>query len=187
MEIDILIQQVMEFVAIGNWEQVHTFAAVCKFWRHSSLPHLSNIRKVPMDGGAEHRLNIGAFLHFLQSEHFRNVQCIFIPCRKTKRLFVNDIKQVCPSVQTIVHRKWLMINGSMEEIQEGEGHIFAADGTGMTCLLQRVQMHGFNLTGTKSATLFWNHCLLHLLSYDNGTGLEHHFKDTNDEWGSFLI
>jgi hypothetical protein len=31
MEIDIVIQQVMEFVVMGNWEQVHTFAAVCKF------------------------------------------------------------------------------------------------------------------------------------------------------------
>jgi hypothetical protein len=81
-EIDIVIQQVMEFVGMENWEQVHTFAAVCKFWRHSSLPHLYNIGKVPMDGGAERRLNVGAFLHFLQSEHFRNVQCIFIPCRK---------------------------------------------------------------------------------------------------------
>jgi hypothetical protein len=30
-EIDIVIQQVMEFVCMGNWEQVHTFAAVCKF------------------------------------------------------------------------------------------------------------------------------------------------------------
>ncbi len=115
-EIDIIIQQVMEFVGMGNWEQVHTFAAVCKFWRHSSLPHLYNIGKVPKDGGAEHRLSVGAFPHFLQSEHFRNVQCIFIPCRITKGLFVNDIKQACPSVQTIVHSKWLMINGSMEEI-----------------------------------------------------------------------
>jgi hypothetical protein len=80
MEIDIIIQQVMEFVRMGNWEQVHTFAAVCKFWRRSSLPHLSNIwKEVPMDGGAERRLNIGAFLRFLQSEHFRNVLCIFIP------------------------------------------------------------------------------------------------------------
>ncbi len=34
---------------------------------------------------------------------------------------MNDIKQACPSVQTIVHNKLLMINGSMEEIQEGEG------------------------------------------------------------------
>ncbi len=46
MEIDIVIQQVMEFVGMGNWEQVHTFAAVCKFWRQSSLPHLYNIGKV---------------------------------------------------------------------------------------------------------------------------------------------
>jgi hypothetical protein len=112
MEIDIVIQQVMEFVRMGNWEHVHTFAPVCKFWRHSSLPHLSNIGKVPMDGGAEHRLNIGAFLHFLQSEHFRNVQCIIILCGKTKGLSVNDIKLAYPSVQTIVHSK---------EIQEGEG------------------------------------------------------------------
>jgi hypothetical protein len=116
MKIEIVIQQVMEFFGMGNWEQVHTFAAVCKFWRHSSLPHLSNIGKVPIDGVAERRLNVGAFLHFLQLGHFRNVQCIFIPCRKTKGLFVNDIKQACPSVQTIVHSKWLMINGSMGEI-----------------------------------------------------------------------
>ncbi len=89
-EIDIVIQQVIEFVGMGNWEQVHTFAAVCKFWRHSSLPHLCNIGKVPMDDGAERRLNVGAFLRFLQSEHFRNVQCIFIPCGKTMGLFMND-------------------------------------------------------------------------------------------------
>ncbi len=121
MEIDIIIQQIMEFVGMGNWEQVHTFTAVCKFWRRSSLPHLSNIGKVPMDCGAERRLNVGAFLHFLQSEHFRNVQRIFIPCRKTKGMLVNDIEQACPSAQTIVHSKRLMINGSMGEIQEGEG------------------------------------------------------------------
>ncbi len=46
MEIDIVIEKVMEFVGMGNWEQVHTFAAACKCWRHSSLPHLSNIGKV---------------------------------------------------------------------------------------------------------------------------------------------
>jgi hypothetical protein len=83
MEIDIVIQQVMEFVGMGNWEQVHTLAALCKFQRHSSLPHLSNIGKVPTDGGVEHRLNIGAFLHFLQSDYLRNVQCIY-PMRENK-------------------------------------------------------------------------------------------------------
>jgi hypothetical protein len=121
MEIDIVIQQVMEFVGMGNWEQVHTFTAVCKLWRYSCLPHLSNIGKVPMDGGAERRLNVGVFLRYLQSEHFRNVQCILIPCRSTKGLLVNDMKQPCPSVQTIVHSKWLFIHGRIEETQEGEG------------------------------------------------------------------
>jgi hypothetical protein len=48
-------------------------------------------------------------------------------------------------------------------------------------------MYGFNLIGTKSANLFWNHCLLQLLSCDNRIRLEHHFLDTNDEWGSLLI
>jgi hypothetical protein len=74
-----------------------------------------------MDGEAESRLNISAFLHYLQSKHFTNVQCIFIPCVKTKGLFVNDIKQACPSVQTIFHSKCLMVYGRMEEMQEGEG------------------------------------------------------------------
>jgi hypothetical protein len=54
----------MEFVGMGNWEQVHTFAAVCKSWRHSSLPDLYNIGKVPMDGGAERRLNVADFCTF---------------------------------------------------------------------------------------------------------------------------
>jgi hypothetical protein len=77
MEIDIVIETVIEFVGMGNWEQVHTFATVCKCWRHSSLPHLSNIGKNPMDGGGKRRLNISAFLRLLQSEHFRNVQAFF--------------------------------------------------------------------------------------------------------------
>jgi hypothetical protein len=74
MEIDIVIQQVIDFFGMGNWEEVHTFTAMCKCCRYSSLPHLSNIGKVTMDGGVEGRLNVGAFLRFLQSEHFRNVQ-----------------------------------------------------------------------------------------------------------------
>ncbi len=128
------------------------------------FPHLSNIRKVPMDGGKECRLNIGAFLHYLQLEKFRNEQCIFIPCRKTKGLLVNDIRQVCPSVQTIVHSKWLMINERAEEIQEGED-----------ChKCYRVYWHDMGFTrgknvlpGTTSTNLFRNRCLLCLLFYNN--------------------
>ena len=84
MEIDIVIEKVMEFVGMGNWEQVHTFAAVCKCWRHSSLPHLSNIGKVPMDGGAEGRLNVGAFLRFFVIEAFQKCAVYFYPMQENK-------------------------------------------------------------------------------------------------------
>jgi hypothetical protein len=77
--------------------------------------------------------------------------------------------------------------GQWRRYRKEKDGILATECIGMTCLLQRVQMYGFNLTGTKSANLFCNHCLLHLLSYDNGIGLERHFLDTNDEWGSLLI
>ena len=30
MEIDIVIEKIMCFVGMGNWEQIHTFAAGCK-------------------------------------------------------------------------------------------------------------------------------------------------------------
>jgi hypothetical protein len=75
--------------------------------------------------------------------------------------------------------------GQWRRYRKNKDGILATECIGMTmaCLLQRVQMYGFNLIGTKSANLFWNNCLLHLLSYNDGIGLEHHFKDTNDEWG----
>jgi hypothetical protein len=65
--------------------------------------------------------------------------------------------------------------------------ILATECIGITCLLQREQIYGLKLTGTKRANLFQNHCLLHLLSYNNGITIEHNFLDTNDEWGSLLI
>ncbi len=110
----------MEFVRMGSWEQVHTFAAVCNLWRMTCLPHLSNIGNVLMNGGAECRLNVDGFLRYLQLEKLRKVQCIFILCGINKGLLVNNIKQVCPSVQKIVHSKWRMVNGRVEEIQERE-------------------------------------------------------------------
>jgi hypothetical protein len=77
--------------------------------------------------------------------------------------------------------------GQWRRYRKDKDSILATECIGMTCLLQRVHMYGLNLTGTKSANLFRNHCLLHLLSYDNRIGLEHHFLDTNGEWGLLLI
>ncbi len=71
----------MEFVGMGNWEQVHTFAAVCKFWRHVSLPHLSNTGKVYMDGGAEQSLNVSALSSI---GAFQNCAVYFYPMQENK-------------------------------------------------------------------------------------------------------
>jgi hypothetical protein len=100
---------------------------------------------------------------------------VFYPVRKNKGVACDDIKQVCPSVQTIVHSKWLTVNGRMEEIQEVEG-----------ChQCYRVYWHDMDFTKgknvwvqftwDKSANLFWNHYLLCLLSYNNGCGLKQPF------------
>ena len=65
-----------------------------------------------------------------------------------------------------------MINGLMEEIQEGEGwhpcyRVYRHD---MPFTEGNIQMYGLNLTGTKSENFFRNRCLYNLLSYDNGIG-----------------
>ncbi len=68
-----------------EWEirNRYTPLLLCAIFRDIHLYLICYIGKVPMDGGAECRLNIGAFLCFLQSEHFRNVQCIyFYPVRE---------------------------------------------------------------------------------------------------------
>ena len=67
-----------------NWVQVHTFAAVCKFWRYSSLPHLYHIEKVLIYGGAEHRLNVGAFLRFFAIKAFQKCAVYFYPLWENK-------------------------------------------------------------------------------------------------------
>ena len=123
MGIDLVRLLVMDYVGMNNWEHVHSFSSVCKLWRVSCLPHLSNIGITKMDGGENRKLDVDGFLRYLQFEKFLHMQCIFIPCGRTKGLFLEDIRRVCPSpsVRKIVHSKWLMINGLLEEVNEGGG------------------------------------------------------------------
>jgi hypothetical protein len=123
MGIDLVRRLVMDYVGMNNWEHVHSFSSVCKLWRVSCLPHLSNIGITKMDGGENRKLDVDGFLRYLQFEKFLHMQCIFIPCGRTKGLFLEDIRRVCPSpsVRKIVHSKWLMINGLLEEVNEGGG------------------------------------------------------------------
>jgi hypothetical protein len=43
----------------------------------------------------------------------------YIPCGKTKGLYVDDIRSMCPTVLTIIHSKCLMFNERVEEVMEG--------------------------------------------------------------------
>jgi hypothetical protein len=76
-----------------------------------------------MVGGEDCQINVAAFLQCLTLDKFRHTLCLFIPCGRADRLlYVKQIKAFCPSVQTIVHSKWLMMNEYFEEIQEGPSH-----------------------------------------------------------------
>jgi hypothetical protein len=119
MGIDLVRHHVMDYVGMNNWEHVHSFSGVCKQWRVSCLPHLSNIGITKMDGGENRKLHVDGFLRYLRLEKFLHIQCIFIPCGRAKGLFVEAIRRVCPSVRIIVHSKWLMMNGLLEEVNEG--------------------------------------------------------------------
>ncbi len=37
-------------------------------------------------------------------------------------LYVDDIRSMCPTVLTIIHSKWFMFNGRVEEVMEGTVH-----------------------------------------------------------------
>ena len=90
MGIDLVMHLVMDYVGMNNWEHVHSFSGVCKLWRVSCLPHLSKIGITKMDGGENRKLDVDGFLRYLQFEKILHMQCIFIPCGRTKGLFVED-------------------------------------------------------------------------------------------------
>ncbi len=145
MAIDLVRNLVMGYVGMNNWENVHSFLGVCKQWRVLCLPHLSKIGIAPMDGGENRSLNINAFLNYLSLEKFRHMQCIFIPCGRAKGLLVDDIRRVCPSVRTIVHSNWLMMNGRLEEVNEG----------GATHQCRRVYRHDKDFTEGVNVWVKW--------------------------------
>ncbi len=119
VDVDLVRNLVMDYIGMNNWEHVHRFSAVCRSWQQSCSPYLSQIGIAPMDGGEDRKINVPAFLSYLESDKFYHAQCIYIPCGKTKGLYLDDIRTVCPNVLTIIHSKWLMINGRVEEVMEG--------------------------------------------------------------------
>jgi len=115
------LQNIFELVGYNNWDEMMNMSYVCKSWRSVVAPQLDKVGLEPMVGGAERKLNVNKFLVYFTRPIFQNVESIYVPCgkRKSDRLFVNDIKQICPNVTSIYHSKWLMVSGIEEFVIKG--------------------------------------------------------------------
>jgi hypothetical protein len=98
---DFILQSILYFLSTLTIEK-------CSSLYLMFAPHLSHIGVVPMNGGADSKLNVNAFLAYLTRPIFQYAESIYIPCgESTDRLYVNDIKQICPTERTMYHKKWL--------------------------------------------------------------------------------
>jgi len=102
-----------------DWEWVIKFACVCKSWRSTLTNQLSQIGLQEMKGGCSRKLNADAFLAKLTEQRFQDADTIYVPCDKAVDLYVNEVRQVCPTMKTLVHRKWLKVDRGIEFVQQG--------------------------------------------------------------------
>ena len=115
-----IVQNILQFAGgWDNWEWIITFASVCKSWRSTLENRLSQIGLEEMEGGGYCKLNTDAFLLKLTEERFQNAETIYVPCGKAVDLYVNDVRGICPKMQTLVHSKWLMFDRGLEFVQRG--------------------------------------------------------------------
>ena len=119
-----VVQNILQFAGgWDNWEWVITFACVCKTWRTTLKSRLSQIGLEEMQGGCHRKLNTDAFLVKLTEERFQNAETIYVPCGKAVDLYVNDVRQRCPLMKTLVHSKWLSVDRGYEFVQQGASNL----------------------------------------------------------------
>jgi hypothetical protein len=115
-----------EICAIDRWDYVFDIAGVCTSWRAASLDYLNWIKPkiglMPTQGFCERKLNVSGFLSYLeQDDRFWSATTVYVPCGKADRLYYRDVKAICPAMTTLIHRTWLMMNGNLEYVLEGQG------------------------------------------------------------------
>jgi hypothetical protein len=77
---------------------------------------------MPTQGFCERKLNVSGFLSYLeQDDRFWSATTVYVPCGKADRLYYRDVKAICPAMTTLIHRTWLMINGNLDYVLEGQG------------------------------------------------------------------
>ena len=53
----------------------------------------------------------------MTEERFQNAETIYVPCGKAVDLYVNDVRQRCPLMKTLVHSKWLKVDQGFDFVQ----------------------------------------------------------------------
>jgi hypothetical protein len=77
---------------------------------------------MPTLGFSDRKLNVDGFLSYLaEDDRFRSATTVYVPCGKAKRLLYRDVNSRCPVMTKLIHRTWLMVNGNVEYVMEGQG------------------------------------------------------------------
>jgi hypothetical protein len=77
---------------------------------------------MPTQGFGERTLNVSGFLCYLeQDDRFWSATTVYVPCGKADKLYYTDVKAICPVMTTLIHRTWLIMNGNLEYVLEGQG------------------------------------------------------------------
>jgi hypothetical protein len=77
---------------------------------------------MPSQGFSEKKLKVRGFLSYLaQDDRFWSVTTIYVPCGKADKLYYSDVKALCPAMTKLIHRTWLMMNGNLEYVLQGQG------------------------------------------------------------------
>jgi hypothetical protein len=75
---------------------------------------------MPTEEYSQQKLNVSRFLSYLKEEEwFRSTETIHAPCGRANKLLYRDVKVICPAIKMLIHMTWLVVNGNVEYVVEG--------------------------------------------------------------------
>jgi hypothetical protein len=108
------------------WDDVFAISGVCKSWREASIDYLIWIKQkigmMPSQRFSEKKLKVRGLLSYLaRDDKFWSVTTIYVPCGNADKLYYSDVKTLFPALTKLIHRTWLMMNGNLEYVLQGQG------------------------------------------------------------------
>ncbi len=68
------------------------------------------------------KLKVRRFLSYLaRDDRFRSATTIYVPYGKADKLYYSDVNAICPAMTKLIHRTWLMMNGNLDYVLQGQG------------------------------------------------------------------